>query len=93
MARRFARISTLGQCTVILDGVAYDPPRRARLVQQTASGWIFLVAHDDQGTQMLHVTELQTEMLLDRLAEYAWQAPFWLSDDDSPEPAETESRG
>ena len=89
MARRFARISTLGQCAVILDGVAYDPPRRARLVQQTASGRVFLVTHDDQGTSVLQVTELPPGALLDRLAAYTWQAPFWLSDDETPEAAAT----
>lgn len=90
MARRFARISTLGQCAVILDGVASDPPRRARLVQQTDTGRVIIVVHDEQGTQMIQVTELPTETLLDMLAEYAWQAPFWLSDDESPDGAVVE---
>jgi hypothetical protein len=90
MARRFARISTLGQCAVILDGVAYDPPRRARLVQQIATGRVFLVALADQETHLMSVTELPTNALLDHLAEYTWQAPFWLSDDDAPDVVVTE---
>lgn len=85
MARRFARISTLGQCAVILDGVAYDPPRRARLVQQVETARIFLVGHNEQGAHFLPVTELPTGALLDALDEYTWQAPFWLSDDDAPD--------
>ncbi len=83
MARRFTRISTLGQCSVILDGVAFDPPRRARLAQQVDSGRIYVVSQHDGVVETLLVTMLPTIKLLVLLSDYAWQMPSWLEGDDS----------
>jgi hypothetical protein len=85
MARRFTRITTLGQCSIILDGVAFDPPRRARLAQQVVSGHIFVVSLQDGIAQTIRVTSLPTIELLTSLSDYAWQMPTWLESDDSPD--------
>lgn len=87
MARRFTRITTLGQCSIILDGVAFDPPRRARLAQQVDSGHIFFVSQQDGIVQTTLVTMLPTIELLTALTEYTWQMPTWLESDDSPDGA------
>jgi hypothetical protein len=83
MARRFTRISTLGQCSIILDGVAFDPPRRARLAQPVDSGRIFVVSQRDGTFEATLVTMLPTTDLLATLSDYAWQMPSWLEGDDS----------
>jgi hypothetical protein len=83
MARRFTRISTLGQCSIILDGVAFDPPRHARLAQQVDSGRIYVVWQKNGTVDSTLVTMLSTIDLLTRLSEYAWQMPSWLESDDS----------
>jgi hypothetical protein len=85
MARRFTRITTLGQCSIILDGVAFDPPRRARLAQQVDSGHIFFVAQQEGIVRATRVTMLPTIELLTVLTEYSWQMPTWLESDDSPD--------
>lgn len=83
MARRFTRISTLGQCSIILDGVAFDPPRRARLAQQVDSGRIYVISQHDGIVEATLVTMMPTIELLTSLSEYAWQMPSWLEGDDS----------
>jgi hypothetical protein len=87
MARRFTRISSLGQCSIILDGVAFDPPRRARLAQQVDTGRIYVVSHMNGTVDSTLVTMLSTIDLLTTLSEYAWQMPSWLESDDSPDGA------
>jgi hypothetical protein len=83
MARRFTRVTTLGQCSIILDGVAFDPPRRARLALQVESGHIFFVSQHDGIVQATPVTMLPTKALLTFLTEYVWQMPTWLESDGS----------
>ena len=83
MARRFTRISTLGQCSIILDGVAFDPPRRARLAQQVSSGHIYVVSHKNGMVDATLVTLLPTIDLLTNLSDYVWQMPSWLESDDA----------
>ncbi len=83
MARRYTRISTLGQCSIILDGVAFDPPRRARLAQQVNSGRIYVISQQNGKVDATLVTMLPTIDLLTTLSDYAWQMPSWLESDDS----------
>jgi len=82
MARRYTRITTLGQCSIILDGVAFDPPRRARLAHQVESGRIYVVSQHNGIVEATLVTMMPTTALLTCLSDYTWQMPSWIEGDD-----------